>query len=317
MYIDGWGNISTLMGRVSSYISVIIPMYNEEKNVIPVYTELKPVLSSLGVTHEIILIDDGSTDDTAKIASTIRDETVKLFSFDMNRGKSAAISFAVSRASGDVIVTMDGDLQDDPSEIPRLVTALGTYEAVCGWRYQRNDRFMKKVWSGIYNRMTGLLFGLRIHDMNCGLKAFRSYTLKNLKLYGGMHRYMLVLLKKQGFTIGEIKVHHRQRVNGVSRYGGNRILHGLVDLVSVALITSRFGRSPLRILGRLALLMFAVGLVPVLYVGYRIYSGITPPGIVTLAGIILLLSGIVTFVLGLGLEMTVNSAGQSEPALKS
>ncbi len=201
------------------------------------------------MSYEIILIDDGSTDDTAKIASAICDETVKFFSFEKNSGKSAAISFAFSRASGDIIVMMDGDLQDDPSEIPRFITALEKYEVVCGWRYQRNDRSLKKMWSGIYNFLTGSLFGIRIHDMNCGFKAFRSYTLKNLKLYGEMHRYMLVLLKKQGFTIGEIEVHHRQRVNGVSRYGGNRILYGLLDLVSIALITSSiwpFTASPFR-----------------------------------------------------------------------
>jgi len=305
------------MGRVSPYISVIIPMYNEEKNVIPIYTELKPVLSGLGVTYEIIMIDDGSTDDTAKIASSIRDETVKFFSFEKNCGKSAAISFAFSRAAGDVIVMMDGDLQDDPSDVPRFIAALEKYEVVCGWRYLRNDKNLKKMWSHIYNSVTGRLFGIPVHDMNCGFKAYRSYTLKNLKLYGEMHRYILVLMKKQGFAIGEIKVHHRQRVNGVSKYGGNRILNGLLDLITIALITSRYGHSPLHLFGRLALLMSALGLVPILYSGYQVYAGTTPASLLPLAGIVLLLAGIITFILGLGFEMTVNSAGLQEPALKS
>jgi glycosyltransferase involved in cell wall biosynthesis len=269
-----------------------------------------------GLTYEIIVIDDGSTDDTPKIAAAIGDETLRLFSFKENCGKSAALSFAVSRAAGAVIVTMDGDLQDDPSEIPRLIAALETYEVVCGWRRERNDPGRKKLWSGIYNCMAGWLFGIGVHDMNCGLKAYRSYTWKNLKLSGEMHRYMLVLLKKQGFSIGEIKVHHRQRINGVSRYGGNRILNGLLDLVSVALITSRYGRSPLHLFGRLSLLMIAAGLVPIVYSGYLLAGGTAAPGVATLAGIALLLAGIITFIMGLGFEMIVKSAGLPEPVLK-
>jgi len=251
--------------QVYDMISAIIPVYNEEDNILSLYSELKPVLNRLG-EHEIIFVDDGSTDSTFQKLKECaeNDKRLKIVKFRKNFGQSAAISQGFDLATGDIVVTMDGDLQNDPSDIPEMVEKIrGGFDVVCGWRKQRNDPFLRKrVPSRVFNWLTSRMAGLNIHDLGTPFKAYRIETVKRLSgsLYGELHRYIPVLAARRGYKISEIEVKHNPRKHGKSKYGWSRLIRGLLDLLTVLFLEKYLAR-PLHLFGTIGLLSMASGIV--------------------------------------------------------
>jgi len=248
-------------------ISIVIPVYNEEGNLKRLHAKLSNVLHTITGKYEIIFVDDGSTDNSFGILKGINreDKKVKVIKLRRNFGKSIALNTAFRYAKGDIIVTMDGDLQDDPDEIPKFIEKIEEgYDVVVGWKNPRKDPITKKIPSKIFNRLTRMLMGVDIHDFNCGYKAFKSETLENICLYGEMHRYIPVLIAWQGFRIAEIKVKHHPRKYGQSKYGASRIIKGFLDLITVKFLTGYLTR-PLHIFGIPGILTFLAGFFVGLY----------------------------------------------------
>lgn len=232
-------------------LSIIVPVYNEENSVGTLYNEIKNMLSSFEIIYEIIFVDDGSTDNTFNKLNEIyiEYEDIGIIKFRRNFGKSVALNTAFRRAKGNIVVTMDGDLQDDPKEIPRLIEKIDEgYDLVSGWKYVRNDPITKRFPSTIFNKLTSVLTGVDIHDFNCGFKAYKKEVLENISLYGEMHRYIPVLAAWNGFKIGEIKVKHRSRKYGKSKYGFTRLIKGFLDLITVKFLTT-YSSRPLHVFG--------------------------------------------------------------------
>lgn len=245
-------------------VTVIIPVYNEEKNITVLYDQLNSVLSSLDESYEIIIIDDGSTDETVNKIRQTEDKNIKLIQFQRNFGKAVALSYGFSEAKGDIIITMDGDLQDDPKEIPRFIEELKKYDMVSGWKFERHDPLSKKIPSKFFNWLTTLLTSIKIHDFNCGYKAYRNYVVKDLNIYGELHRYIPALAHWKGYTVGEIKVEHRARIHGKSKYGPERIMKGFLDLITVKFLMS-YSERPLHLFGGIGLIFAGTGLIICIY----------------------------------------------------
>ena len=223
-------------------LSVVIPAYNEEANVADCYQELLGVIEGLGRPFEVIVVDDGSTDGTAEALRRLarEDRRLRVLRFHRNAGQTAALDAGFRAARGDVIVTMDADLQNDPRDIPTLLAALGAYDAACGWRVDRRDPWTKRVASRIANQVRRRLTGDGVHDTGCTLKAFRRRPLESLKLYRGMHRFLPALLAIEGCRVVEVPVRHRPRRAGVSKYGNwGRLWSGLADLWAVRWMARR------------------------------------------------------------------------------
>lgn len=223
-------------------LSVVIPVYNEAQNVGPLYRELREVLNQLPSEWEVIFVDDGSTDGTFHAIADLRaeDKRIRLIRFRTNAGQTAALDAGFKAAQGEAVITMDGDLQNDPRDIPALLAVLGSYDAVCGWRWPRVDSWVRRVSSRIANGVRNMASGESIHDTGCTLKAFRRECLSHLKLYRGMHRFLPTLLKLEGFRVTEVKVRHRPRLHGRSKYGiVNRLFVGLADLWAVRWMRKR------------------------------------------------------------------------------
>lgn len=258
-------------------ISIIIPLYNEEESIKELFNWIKSVLTRQNLSYEVIFIDDGSTDSSwdviEKLASS--EKAVKGFSFRRNYGKSAALHIGFAQATGNVVITMDGDLQDSPEEIPELykmIMAHG-FDLVSGWKKKRHDPISKTIPSKFFNWTARIVSGIKLHDFNCGLKAYRNKVIKNIEVYGEMHRYIPLLAKQAGFTkIGEKVVQHQARKYGVSKFGLERFFKGFLDLMSLTFI-SKFGKRPMHLFGTLGTLMFfAGGIVSVWIVGSKIYQ---------------------------------------------
>lgn len=218
---------------MSVEFSVIIPLYNEEPNVAPLHAELSAILTSMQVPHEIVLIDDGSTDGTFEVLRRIHasDPRVRVIRFARNFGQTAAFAAGFARARGQFIVTFDGDLQNDPADIPRLLEIARSYDVVCGWRKDRKDAFLTRhVPAVIANRLIGLVSGVHVHDVGCSLKVFRAEVVKPLKLTPGLHRYLPVLASQLGARVTEVVVNHRPRRFGQSKYGLSRTFGVVSDL---------------------------------------------------------------------------------------
>jgi glycosyltransferase involved in cell wall biosynthesis len=223
-------------------LSVVIPVYNEAENVEPLFLELRDVLAQLGGEWEVLFVDDGSTDGTFELLRDLQaeDKRIHVIRFRANAGQTAAFDAGFKAARGDVVVTMDGDLQNDPRDIHTLVAALEGSDAVCGWRWPRRDPWIRKVSARIANAVRTRVGGDTIHDIGCTLKAFRRECLSHLKLYRGMHRFFPTLLMLQGYRVTEVKVSHRPRLHGQSKYGiRNRLFVGLVDLWAVRWMKKR------------------------------------------------------------------------------
>jgi len=231
-------------------LSILIPVYNEERNIQLLYSKLIEVLSKLQKKYEIIFIDDGSTDKTSdEIKNLIsKDKNVKLILHRKNFGKSNALNNGFKAVKGKIVITMDGDLQDDPREIPRFLEAINKYDVVSGWKIKRKDPVTKTLPSKLANYVTRKATGVKIHDMNCGYKAYKADVLKNLHLYGDMHRYIPALVSASGYKVGEIKVNHHKRLHGKSKYGFMRLFRGLFDFITIRFLTN-YSNRPLHFFG--------------------------------------------------------------------
>ena len=245
-------------------LSIVISLYNEEESLTELTSWIETVMDQEGYRYEIIMVDDGSTDGSWKIIKTLseRNPAIRGISFRRNYGKSAALYHGFKAAEGRVVVTMDADLQDSPEEIPEMylmVTEEG-YDIVSGWKKQRFDnKLTKNLPSKLYNWTARKITGIKLHDMNCGLKAYRNEVVKNIEVYGEMHRYIPYLAKNAGFgRITEKPVHHQKRKYGVSKFGLERFVNGFLDLISLWFL-STFGKKPMHFFGFTGILMFLAG----------------------------------------------------------
>lgn len=251
-------------------ISIVVPLFNEEESLPELVDWIEKVCSEHGYVHEVIMIDDGSTDSSWQVVQELAAQypAVKGIKFQRNYGKSAALNEGFKAASGNVVITMDADLQDSPDEIPelyRMITADG-FDLVSGWKKKRYDNALtKNLPSKLYNAVNRRISGIKLHDMNCGLKAYRKSVIKSVEIYGEMHRFIPVLAKAAGFRkIGEKVVVHRARKYGVSKFGWERFINGFLDLLSVQFI-SRFGKKPMHFFGLLGTLTFLIGFIAIVY----------------------------------------------------
>ena len=255
-------------------LSFVIPVMNEERNVALLYEKLSQKLEELGQSYEIIFVDDGSTDGTFAEIKKLHDEhpgKVRVIRFRRNFGKTPALVAGFSRCRGEIVFTMDGDLQDDPEEIPQFLVKLDEgYDLVTGWKYPRLDPISKTFPSRIFNGMVSTLTGVHLHDINNGFKAYRREVINdsNLKLYGEFHRFVPVMAHWRGYRVTEIKVRHHPRKYGVSKFGAKRFARGLIDLLNVLFLTT-FLRTPLRLFGPMGFWTFLLGVLVDFFVVVR------------------------------------------------
>ena len=297
-------------------ISIIIPVYNESRNIFPLYKRLEKVLKKQVYNYEIIFIDDGSKDSTVKEIKKIhkKNKQVELISFQRNYGKAAALQAGFDYAKGNIIITMDGDLQDLPEEIPNFIGALKKSDMVVGWRYKRQDKFLKLLPSRIFNNLTNWLTGLGIHDANCGFKAMKKDVAKNLYIYGELHRYLPALAYVKGYKVNEIKIKHAKRLYGKTKYGVSRVWKGFFDLMAVKFLAS-FSKRPFHLFGSLGLLSFLAGSVLgiwlfILWLITGTIGGHTPIAILVM---LLIITGIQLISLGFLAEMIASLKSKEKP----
>jgi len=251
-------------------ISVVIPLLNEEESLPELSAWIEEVMQENGFTYEIIFVDDGSTDDSWQVITQLsaKNENVKGIKFQRNYGKSAALNEAFKAAQGGVVITMDADLQDSPDEIPELykMIAVDKYDLVSGWKKKRYDnKLTKNLPSKFFNGVTRKVSKIKLHDFNCGLKAYNKKVVKSIEVYGEMHRYIPVLAKWSGFKkIGEKVVEHRKRKYGITKFGWDRFINGFLDLMSITFV-GKFSKRPMHFFGVWGIIFFAIGLVTSLY----------------------------------------------------
>jgi len=301
------------------FISVVIPVYNEEESLQQLCSELFLVMESFS-SWEIIFIDDGSTDSSYSVLKKIVDDNsrVSAIRFFKNFGKADALSEGFKHTKGDIIITLDSDLQDDPVEIPNLVEKIQEdWDLVSGWKKSRQDPLSKRIPSRLFNFVTRLFTGIKIHDFNCGLKAYQRKVINAIDIYGGLHRYIPAIAGQKGFSVTEIEVQHRPREFGKTKYGGNRLFHGFFDLFTM-LFTNKYFNRPLHFFGFIGLIIFMGGLIISIYltVGWfqGIYIGNRP---IFFLGILLLIVGIQFFSIGLLGELFIKNTAQSEKKVRS
>ena len=287
-------------------ISVVIPVHDEERSVALLYDELRSALEPLGTDWEAIFVDDGSTDGTFAALTRLHsgNDNVRVIRLRRHFGKAAALGAGFDQAHGDTVVTLDGDLQDDPAEIPRLLAKLDEgFDLVSGWKARRRDPLSRRILSRVFNSVTSRFSGVRLHDMNCGLKAYRVEVVRGLRLYGELHRFIPVLAHYRGFRIAELPVNHRPREHGRSRYGIERYLRGFLDLLTVSFI-GRYRHRPLHLFGGLGLGLMTVGIGILVYltVDKALGHAIGGRPLLTL-GVLLVVVGLQFFSLGLISEM--------------
>ncbi len=297
-------------------ISIIVPLYNEAESLRELHNQIRSTLGRMGMRYEVLYIDDGSTDRSFQVLRDLKrqDRRIKIIRFRRNYGKSAALAVGFEKAQGNVIITMDADLQDDPGEIPALKRKLDEgYDLVSGWKKVRHDPITKTIPSRFFNFVTGLLTGIRIHDFNCGLKAYRRDVVKSVKVYGELHRYIPVLAHWEGFRIGELVVQHRARKYGRTKFGIGRFWKGFLDLLTV-LFTTRYLRRPLHLFGFWGMVAVVAGL---LIDGWLTIEWFTGRTVLSnrplfLAGFILIIVGVQFISIGLLGEMLSKTRGVSE-----
>jgi len=255
-------------GSMQGSISVVVPLLNEEESLPELARQLENVLERVARgKYEVLFVDDGSTDDSFRVIQDIhaRNQRFKAIRFRTNHGKSAALAIGFSECKGDIVITMDADLQDDPNEIPSLVAKLEEgYDLVSGWKRKRHDPWHKTMPSKLFNAVTSRMSGIRLHDFNCGLKGYRRSVIENVQVYGEMHRYIPALAHWEGFRVTEIPVQHRARQHGVSKFGVSRFLKGYLDLLTV-MFTTRYIKRPLHFFGAVGSLFAVIGFITDLY----------------------------------------------------
>jgi glycosyltransferase involved in cell wall biosynthesis len=249
-------------------ISVVVPVYNEEESLRPLYQALTAALARLGQSYEIVFVDDGSRDGSFATLEALhtQDQRVRVIRFRRNFGKTPALVAGFSHVRGDIVFTMDADLQDDPDEMAKFLEKLDEgYDLVTGWKYPRHDPISKTLPSFFFNRMVGVATGVRLHDINCGFKVYRREVLEDVKLYGELHRFVPVLAHERGFRVTEVKVRHHKRKFGKSKYGARRFLRGFLDLMMVVFLM-QYLQTPLRLFGAIGLFSTVAGVLVDLYV---------------------------------------------------
>ena len=291
-------------------LSVLVPVLDEAGTVEELARRVSEVVEGLGLTFEIVFVDDGSRDGTAERvrAARERDPRVKLVRLRRNFGKAAALTAGFDRSLGRLVVTIDGDLQDEPEEIPRLLEALeaGPYDLVSGWKQNRRDPITKTLPSRLFNWTTRRLAQVDLHDFNCGFKAYRREVLEEVPIYGELHRYIPVLASRRGFRVGEVPVRHHARKSGVSKYGWDRLYKGLLDLLTVLFIT-KYTRRPLHLFGLIGMLSFGAGFAIDAWLAFLWFRGESMSSSpLLILGVLLMLVGLQVLTTGLLAEMTTH-----------
>lgn len=297
-------------------LSVIVPLYNEKNSLEQLYQEICAELARIPGQHELIFVDDGSRDGSFEILRGLqaRDPRIRLIRFRRNFGKSAALSAGFSMVRGDLIVTLDADLQDQPFEIHRLLEKLEEgNDLVSGWKQDRKDPLGKRWASRVFNTVTALLTGVPLHDINCGLKAYRRQVIEEIRVYGEMHRFIPVLASYRGFRVAEIPVSHRARLHGQSKFGVERFLGGFFDLLTVIMLT-RYTSKPLHVFGILGVSLLGLGflLESYLTVGWFLGYWWIQERPLFLLGILLLIIGVQFIFFGLLAEMLAYSTRRAD-----
>jgi glycosyltransferase involved in cell wall biosynthesis len=287
-------------------ISVVVPVHDEERSVGLLYEELQAALEPFGEPWEAVFVDDGSTDSSFGALTRLHAAAanVRVVRLRRNFGKSAALAAGFALAEGDTVVTIDGDLQDDPAEIPRLLAKLEEgFDLVSGWKTKRRDPWRRRLLSRIFNTVTSRVSGLRLHDMNCGLKAYRAEVVQGLRIYGELHRFLPVLAHYRGYRVAELPVNHRPRAHGRTNYGMERYVRGFLDLLTVSFM-GRYRHRPLHLFGGLGLLLGALGTAILVYLTVLKATGeaIGHRPLLTL-GVLLVVVGLQFFSLGLISEL--------------
>ncbi|QZT35547.1 glycosyltransferase family 2 protein [Halosquirtibacter xylanolyticus] len=263
-------------------VSVVVPLYNEDESLKELDQWIKKVMTDHQFTYEVIYVNDGSSDKSWQVIETLakNNDAVRGICFSRNYGKSAALFAGFEMAEGQVVITMDADLQDSPEEIPELRSMIVDqgYDLVSGWKQKRYDPISKTVPSKLFNGVASWLSGIKLHDFNCGLKAYKKDVVKSIEVYGEMHRYIPILAKEAGFmNIGEKVVQHQARKYGVTKFGLNRFINGFLDLLSIHFMT-KFGKKPMHFFGALGSFMFFIGVLSALWVGgsklWYVFQGI-------------------------------------------
>ncbi|MEN9348195.1 MAG: hypothetical protein RLZZ77_1706 [Bacteroidota bacterium] len=310
-------------------LSLVIPLYNEAESLPELHDWIVRVMNEHRFTYEILFIDDGSKDNSWSVIEHLsgKNPHVRGIRFMRNYGKSAALHLGFEACKGEVVITMDADLQDSPDEIPELyrMITVGGYDLVSGWKKKRHDPITKTIPTKLYNRATRAMSGIHLHDFNCGLKAYKSEVVKCLEIYGEMHRYIPVMAHKEGFRkIGEKVVEHRARKYGSSKFGMERFINGFLDLMTIT-FTSKFGKKPMHFFGTIGLLMFVIGFAAFAWIGgvkiIALMNGETAKNIaeqsVFYIALTTMIIGTQLFLAGfLGELITRNSARRNEYSVK-
>ena len=310
-------------------VSVVIPLFNEEESLPELTDWISRVMFEHGLSYELVMVDDGSDDDSWEVISGLADEQpIKAVRFNRNYGKSAALNVGFKHTHAEVVITMDADMQDSPDEIPALYGMIKEgCHLVSGWKKKRHDPISKTIPSKFFNGVTRLISGIKLHDFNCGLKAYDQRVIKTLNIYGEMHRYIPVIAKRNGFgKIGEKEVAHRPRKYGTTKFGLERFIYGFLDLVSISFV-SRYKKRPMHFFGTLGILSFFAGILFVAWIGWQKIRAIyidksddyrdlveQPLFFLALSAIII---GVQFFLAGfLGEMMTINSHKRSDYILR-
>ncbi len=303
-------------------ISIVVPLYNEEESLPELMAWIKRVVSEHKFSCEVVMIDDGSTDTSWSVVQRLQKEygdMLKGIRLQRNYGKAAALYCGFAAVQGNVVITMDADLQDSPDEIPelyRMITEDG-FDVVSGWKKKRHDPIGKRLPSKLYNATVRLITGIKLHDMNCGLKAYKKKVVKSIEVYGDMHRYIPVLAKQAGFKkIGEKVVVHQARKYGESKFGWERFMTGFLDMMSVIFVT-KFGKKPMHFFGVMGALMFFIGLVMAIYLGVNkiicLSKGVMAPLVTSspyfYIGLTVMIMGTLLFLSGYLGELIARSSG--------
>lgn len=301
----------------SVYYSVVVPAYNEQENIAELDKEIKEVMDSLKKTYEIIYVDDGSQDNTLNELKKLKN--IKIIEFARNFGQSSALDIGFKESRGEIIITLDGDLQNDPKDIPRLLNKLHAenLDVVAGWRVKRKDAARIKILTIIGRRLRGLLLSDVVHDSGCMLRVYKKPAVKNLELWGEMHRYALQLLKGKGFKIGELQVNHRPRIHGKTKYGCDKAIRGFVDLLYIWFL-QKYHQRPLHLFGIMGLASSFFGIIALIYsFSSKIFyhTALNRDGWFFL-GFFLLLTGIMLFSFGLILDLLIKIQQMVSPYSK-
>lgn len=301
--------------------SIVVPVFNEEESLDAFYKELASVIPHLDKNYEIIFVDDGSKDKSLDILKEFssKNKNIKVFSFRKNQGKSEALSFGFGMVKGNRVVTLDADLQDKPDQISLLEKKLDLgFDLVCGWRKDRKDAFKHIAFSKVFNFLAQILWGLKLHDYNCGLKIYTAECAKSMRLYGGLHRFIPLLAYQQGFNVTEIPVVHQKRQFGKSKYGISKIWKDLPDMFTMFFL-SKYGKRPMHFFGIVGGVLSLAGFLIIAYLYVIIHSlgqSITSRPLFFF-GIVFLLAGFQVFFTGFLADLIINkSYEQNSPALK-